>query len=292
MRLSRRLTRGVFQTYYNQTELYGLFFKAVSGTLLELGADRKHLGAKLGASSILHTWGQNLSYHPHIHCIIPAGGLNGIGKWVNSRKKFFIPVKVLSAKFRDKFMALLRERFGKLKIPRGMQSIHSMPGGVDDFMRSLYTKHWVTYCKPPFKSPTCVLNYLGRYTHKIAISESRIISCKDGNVTFKWRDYKDGGKNKVMSLNATEFIRRFMMHVLPKGFSKIRHFGLLASRDKARRIALCQKLTKSRYSCHNTLSNHELLSTILGKDYNLCPECKTGKLSRASPSYPVRTRHQ
>lgn len=273
---------------HNQPQLYNLFFRAVKETLLELGANPKHLGATIGATCILHTWGQNLSYHPHIHCIIPAGGLKGTQNWVNSRKKFFIPVKVLSAKFRGKFLALLREMTGQLLFIEDNERFIQTPGAFDNFFKLLYSKPWVTYVKKPFKHASCVINYLGRYTHKIAISENRIIKCENGRITFKWRDYRNANKNKLMTLDAVEFIRRFMMHVLPARFTKIRHVGILASRNKTVRIALCQKLTHSKYFCMEKVLKHEVLVAILGEHFNLCPVCKKGSLSRASPSYPSR----
>jgi len=278
--------------YHNQSEMYNLFFRAVRETLLELGADRKYVGATIGATCILHTWGQNLCYHPHIHCVIPAGGLKDDMFWVNSSQKFFIPVKVLSAKFRGKFMALFRESLKKLEFLGENKSLLETPYALDSFIQMLYAKNWITFAKKPYKNASCVLNYLGRYTHKIAISESRIISCEDGKVTFMWRDYRDKNKNKEMTLDVIEFMRRYMMHVLPKGFCKIRHIGILASRNKSSRIELCQRLTKSRFSCVKRLDAHEIRVAILGKGYNLCPACKVGTLSRASPEVALRLASQ
>jgi len=261
--------------------MYGLFFRAVSETLLELGLNKKYLGAKLGITAVLHTWGQNLCYHPHIHCIIPGGGLTADGKWVCSRKKFFIPVKVLSKKFRGKFMAYFRQT--KLSFQGSIEDLNS-PGEYDAFVSGLYQKNWVTYCKPPFKSAAKVVSYLGRYTHRVAISNNRILKLEDGLVTFNWRDYRDSNKVKEMTITAEEFIRRFMMHVLPSGFRKIRHYGILASRDKSRRIALCKKLTNTP-ACDDFVprSALEILTGILGDKFNLCPRCGVGHLIRASP---------
>lgn len=207
--------------FQNQRTVYGILFKAVAETLTELAADKKHLGADIGFTSILHTWGQNLMHHPHIHCIVAGGGLNNIGKWVSSRKKFFIPVKVLSRKFRGKFLFYLKlaYRDGQL------------------------AKEWVVYCKPPFKNAACVEEYLGRYTHRVAISNNRIIGMENGMVTFKWRDYRDSNRWKTMRISVEEFIRRFLIHILPDRFMKIRHYGLLGNRNKTEKLGLCKQLT-------------------------------------------------
>jgi len=262
--------------------MYQLFFRAVSETLLELGYDKKYLGAKLGVTAVLHTWGQNLLYHPHIHCIIPSGGLTGDGKWRNTRKKFFIPVKVLSKKFRGKFMAYFKE--AKLNYHGEMKDL-LIPNHLSSFVSNLYQKNWVVYCKPPFGSAAKVVSYLGRYTHRVAISNNRILKLEDGYVTFKWRDYKDANKVKEMTVTAEEFIRRFLLHILPSGFHKIRHYGLLASRDKSNRITICKKLTNTLIVPHEPRGILEILRDILGDKLNKCPQCSIGNLSRASPLF-------
>lgn len=248
----------------NQQTAYSLFFKAVSQTLLELCADRKYLGATPGITAVLHTWGQNLAYHPHIHCIVTGGGLTSTGKWKSSRKKFFLPVKVLARKFRGKFLAFLK-----------------LAGF--SFPQELYHKDWVVYCKPPFHNSSKVIDYLGRYTHRVAISNSRILQLQDHSVSFSWRDYRDHNRMKVMKLDALEFIRRFMLHILPQGFRKIRHFGILASRDKSARISLCRKLTATSFPLTPAVSIIDSLRKIAGNDFDLCPCCRIGHLSRASP---------
>jgi len=254
--------------YQNQKIMYDLFFKVVSETLLELGLDKKYLGARLGVTAVLHTWGQNLMYHPHIHCIVPSGGLTPEGKWINSRKKFFIPVKVLSRKFRGKFLFYLKR--AKLQ-----------------FCQSLYPKEWVVYCKPPFGSASKVVQYLGRYTHRVAISNNRILKLEYGSVTFRWRDYRDANKVKAMTVTAEEFIRRFMLHILPPGFRKIRHYGILASRDKSARINLCKKLTNTAFVFATPRETIEILRDMLGDKFNLCPFCGIGHLTRASPASKI-----
>jgi hypothetical protein len=266
--------------YQNQSVLYKLFFKAVSETLLELCMNPKYLGAVPGITAVLHTWGQNLMFHPHIHCIVSGGGLAANNKWVESRKKFFIPVKVLSKKFRGKFMAYFREASVQF---HGSISKLNDPVFFRSFVENLYRLDWVTYCKPPFENAAKVIRYLGRYTHRVAISNNRIISADNGYVTFKWRDYSDKNIVKTMTVTAVEFIRRFFLHVLPHGFRKIRHYGILSARYKTDRISLCKKLTNTPFFADAALSVLELLQNRLGIDFNLCPRCGVGHLIRASP---------
>ena len=256
--------------YQNQNKLYSLMFRIVAETLQGLAADKKYLGATLGFTSILHTWGQNLCFHPHIHCVIPAGGLSDVGRWVDSRKKFFLPVKVLSRKFRGKFLHYMKT---ESLVFSGEQSYLNEPHHFLNLLDVCYHKDWVVYCKPPFKSAACVVEYLGRYTHRIAISNNRIISIGDGRVTFKWRDYRDENKWKVMSVSAFEFIRRFLLHVLPHRFMKIRHYGLFANRDKTKRITICKQLTFTPITERIRASALDLLSRMFGRDFSLCIHC-------------------
>jgi len=268
--------------YQNQDTMYNLLFKTATGTLMELSDDRKYLGATPGITAVLHTWGQNLLYHPHIHFIVTGGGLTSSNKWVNSREKFFIPVKVLSAKFRGKFMAALRT--AKLNFFNDMADLES-PAAFNTFVSFLYGKDWVTYCKPPFQSPSKVISYLGRYTHRVAISNNRILRCGGGLVTFSWRDYKNANKVKEMTITAVEFIRRFMLHILPSGIRKIRHYGLLAPRNKAERIELCRSLISPDGCLHPTSAPRsvvEILQDTFGVDFNKCTCCGIGHLHCAS----------
>jgi len=258
--------------YENQKELYGLLFHCVSETLQELSADEKYLGAKIGLTAVLHTWGQNLCFHPHIHCIVPAGGLNSLGLWQHSRHKFFLPVKVLSRIFRGKFLALLKQQ--KSDLPQSL-------------LNDCYNKEWVVYCKPPFKTAACVVEYLGRYTHRVAISNNRILKLENGQVSFKWRDYKDGSQWKVMSISAEEFIRRFLLHVLPPGFMKIRHFGFLSSRGKQTKLPLCKKLTGTLLIQKVKLQTETLLTKILGRNPSVCQSCGYNGLMRTGLSPPI-----
>lgn len=265
----------------NQSVCYNLLFKAVSQTLMELASDKKYLGATTGFTGILHTWGQNLMFHPHIHCIVPAGGLNALNKWVPSKKKFFLPVKVISRKFRGKYLALLLDAFnnGALKFFGDNKDLEH-PSRFQNFLSPLYQKEWVVYCKPPFKTAATVVEYLGRYTHRIAISNHRILSAKDGTVSFKWRDYKDHNKWKVMTLSAHEFIRRFLLHVLPSRFMKIRHFGILGNRNKTEKLLICKTETNTPIIEKLELSTLDLIEQLIGERAFRCPCCNSDHLTR------------
>lgn len=261
--------------YQNQSKVYNILFKAVGETLEELGTDKKYLGAQIGFMEVLHTWGQTLVYHPHIHAIVPGGGINKEGKWRNSKKKFFIPVKVLSRKFRGKFLYYLKQE--KLEF-YGKNKHLEIKENFDELIGKLYAKEWVSYCKPPFKDASKVIRYLGRYTHRVAISNNRILKEENGEITFKYRDYKDNKTTKEMTLKADEFIRRFMMHILPPRFMKIRHYGLLGNRNKKTKLAECKKLTKTANLEKLEISTLEILKKTLGVNFNICPVCKTGYL--------------
>lgn len=253
----------------NRKDIFNLLLKASSETIRELARDKKYLGAEIGLTSILHTWGQNLMFHPHVHMIVPGGGLTPDSKWVNSRKKFFIPVKVMAKKFRGKFLHYFKQR----KDASQYQNLIS----------SLYQKNWYVYCKRPFKTTNSVLAYLGRYTHRVAISNHRIMSMQNGQVSFKWRDYKDGSKEKLMTISATEFMRRFLLHILPPQFTKIRHYGFLASAAKKKKLTLCKRLLKVKLlPPKEKLSAVELMKKLTGRDISLCPSCGS-PLARASP---------
>jgi hypothetical protein len=264
--------------YQNQKALYTLLFKAVSETLAELASDKKYLGAKIGFTSVLHTWGQNLMHHPHIHCIVPGGGLSSIGKWVNSRKKFFIPVKVLSRKLRGKFLYYLKQLYDQNKLEfHGSQTYLSDHKEFEKLLSTLYGKEWIVYCKPPFKNAVCVVEYLGRYTHRVAISNNRIVSLEKDTVSFKWRDYKDSSRHKVMTLSTEEFIRRFLIHILPSGFMKIRHYGLLGNRNKTSKMKICKQLTNTPLLTKEKASTLQLIQKIIGIDLSKCSNCGSEK---------------
>jgi len=228
----------------NPRLLYNLLFSASAATLLEVAADPKHLGAQIGFCSILHTWGQNLLDHPHMHCVVPAGGLApDHSRWVKPRYPFFLPVKVLSRVFRGKLLAALRRSFRRNEL-RFCGQLQELAGKkrFADFLRTLFRQDWVVYAKPAFGGPAQVLRYLGRYTHRVAISNHRLLAFDGDQVTFRWKDYAHGGKQRKMTLSAVEFLHRFLAHVLPKGFVRIRHFGFLANCHRGRRLPLCQRL--------------------------------------------------
>jgi len=260
---------------HNREHLLNLLFSASSLTLKTLALDVKYLGAETGFTSILHTWGQNLQFHPHVHVIIPGGGLTADGQWRNSRKKLFIPVRVMAKLFRGKFLHALQAVRHKLK--------KSEDDGVwQKLIDTLYAKDWYVYSKRPFKTCHSVLQYLGRYTHRVAISNHRIVSIHDNRVSFKWRDYKDGSKEKLMTLTADEFIRRFLLHVLPPGFTKIRHYGFLGAAVKKKKLALCKKLTGAVITEKLKLSIADLMKKLTGRDITLCPICGIGHFSLLS----------
>jgi hypothetical protein len=230
--------------FHNKKILYGLLFRASSATLLEIAADPKHLGAEIGFLSVLHTWGQNLLHHPHVHCVVPAGGLSPDHKtWVHPRYPFFLPVKVLSRVFRGKFVAGLKHAFrkGELCLPGGLKPL-AQEKTFHTFLRSLFRQDWVVYAKPPFGGPEHVLQYLARYTHRVAISNHRIVAFADGKVSFLWKDYACHNKRRLMMLTAEEFLRRFLLHTLPRGFIRIRFSGFFASRRRAALLPICQQL--------------------------------------------------
>ena len=227
----------------NPRMFYDLLFTASAQTLLEVAGDPRHLGAEIGAISILHTWGQNLLLHPHVHCVIPAGGISpDHTRWIGPRYRFFLPVKVLGRVFRGKFRAGLKRLYRRKQLRcAGPASLLAEPKQFHQLLRRLHRQDWVVYAKPAFGGPEKVLRYLGRYTHRIAISNHRLLVFDSERVTFR-KDYAHGGKQRKMTLDATEFLRRFFLHVLPKGFVRIRHFGFLANRFRSSRLALCRQL--------------------------------------------------
>ena len=228
----------------NQDELYSLLFRAVAETLRQVARDPKHLGAEIGFFGILHTWGQNLLFHPHIHCVIPGGGISSDQtQWVRPQDTFFLPVQVLAKVFRGKFVAGLRRAHRKKRLAcAGSIQYLEDEKRFSAFLRTLFRKDWVVYAKPAFGGPDQVIRYLGRYTHRVAISNHRLVSFDNNQVTFRWRDYAHGNKQRLMTVSAEEFIRRFLLHILPKGFVRIRHFGLMANHRRTAFLDLCRKL--------------------------------------------------
>jgi putative transposase/transposase-like zinc-binding protein len=255
----------------NPRVIYGILFRAVAESLLEMAADPKRLGARIGFLAVLHTWTQRLEHHPHVHCAVPAGGLSPDGeKWILPRKKkFFLPVKPLGHLFRGKFLAYLEEAFAANDLGfygRLWELAH--PVRFTEFVSSLRDREWVVYAKPPFGGPQKVLQYLARYTHRVAISNGRLLGLENGRVRFRWRDSQDHNQIKEMSLEAVEFIRRFLLHVLPSGFVKIRHFGFLSNRNRKKMVQHCRGL----------LPPSAAEAIVMEPHPPLCPICKVGHL--------------
>jgi hypothetical protein len=264
--------------------VYDLLFQSASATLQSFGRDPKHLGGQIGITAILHTWGQNLSQHVHLHCIVTGGGLSPDGsRFLPARRGFLFPVRALSKVFRGKFLAGLKKARERRELPQDLR----LPMDV------LQGTPWVVYAKPSFGRPQAVLDYLGRYTHRVAISNDRIVALREGVVHFRWRDYADGNQNKVMQLGAGEFIRRFLLHVLPHGFVRIRHFGLLAHRHRRAQLERCRALLEVCAPALDPDSQESTAQRILrrtGVDILRCPACTLGRMHPVAvlPSRPPR----
>ncbi len=278
----------------NQRVCYSLLFRAVSETLQQIAADTRHLGAKIGFLAVLHTWSQNLLHHPHVHCVVPAGGLSPDGsRWIPCRPKFFLPVRVLSRLFRGKLLALLRQAFAEGTLEFfGQLADLAEPARFHAWLRKSNKTEWVVYAKPPFGGPEHVLKYLARYTHRVAISSSRLLSLDNGRVTFRWRDSRHGNQTKSMTLEAVEFIRRFLLHILPSGFVKIRHFGFLANRNRSSALALCRQHLNASSSADDPVAilTREQQSALERR----CPVCHAGVLRIVEwlSAYQILSREQ
>jgi hypothetical protein len=232
--------------YQNKAKVYGLLFSAAAEALTTIAADPRHLGAQIGITAVLHTWGQNLDHHPHVHCIVPGGGISPNGnQWIGCRPSFFLPVRVLSRLFRRLFLEglLALHAAGKLAFFNELAGLQSAPE-FTAYLAPLRKSEWVVYAKRPFAGPAQVLRYLARYTHRVAIGNSRLVDLSDAHVTFRWKDYRENSadKRKVMRLPVGEFMRRFLMHVLPSGFHRIRYYGLFANGHRAEKLALCRNV--------------------------------------------------
>jgi Putative transposase/Transposase zinc-binding domain len=267
----------------NKREMYGLLFRATAETLQEIAADPQHLGAQIGFFCILHTWGQTLTHHPHLHCVVPGGGISLDGsRWVACRPGFFLPVRVLSDRFRNLYLRNLEESYaaGKLQFYGELQQL-SDPRSFARYLVPLGDRHWVVYAKTPFGGPERVLDYLGRYTHRVAISNHRLKELKDGQVTFTYKDYKHEQRQKMMTLSVDEFLRRFLMHVLPDHFQRIRHYGLLGNRHRVENLACCRELLAMPESVPQPSRDYrERYKELSGHDLLLCPQCRTGTMVR------------
>lgn len=262
--------------YINQKMAYDLLFKAAGQTLMQCAKNTQYIGAQAGAVALLHTWGQTLTYHPHIHTIVPAGGLSDDGmEWIPSSKKFFVPVKVLSAVFRGILCRLLEQSIlkGEIKLPDDTPDFETLK-------TKCYTKKWVVYAQKPFATADNLIQYLGNYTHRVAISNHRLVYYNDAKVTFSYKDNKAAGVRKTMTLEMEEFVRRFMQHVLPSGFCKIRYFGFMAICNMKSQLSLCFSLllTPTYLSRTDGLQATEVLQILTGKDPLRCTKCQTGKL--------------
>jgi hypothetical protein len=256
----------------NKKLIYGLLLRASAETLLEVACDPRHLGAEIGFFSVLHTWNQKLNLHPHVHCVIPAGGLSfDHTHWIKSRSRFFLSIRVLRRVFRGKFVAGLKHAFqsGRLNF-RGNLAALAQPRTFAAWLRSLFRKDWVVYAKPPFGGPEYVLQYLGRYTHRVAISNHRLVSFTEGKVTFRWRDSAHNNEQKLMTIALDEFLRRFLLHLLPKGFVRIRNFGFLANRKRATNLPLCFQLLGSAAA---PPIEQDKSGTNNASDLWRCPKC-------------------
>jgi len=257
----------------NPKKVYGALFQAVADSLSELAADPKHLGAEIGFLAVLHTWGQTLALHPHVHCVVPGGGLAPDGRWKSCRPGFFLPVKPLSRLFRSKFLDLLTNLYTESELVcAGQQEELADPRRFAIWMHDLRRTDWVVYSKPPFGGPQQVLKYLARYTHRIAISNHRLVDVNGERVSFQWKDYSEDSESKIMTLEGVEFLRRFLQHVLPSGFVRIRHFGFLANRCREEKLAHC----RAALSVKQPPTPDEVTEDF--DESPICPSCSRGRL--------------
>ena len=279
-------------TFQNKARVYDILFKAASETLRAIAADPKHLGAEVGVVAVLHTWGQNLHHHPHVHCVVPGGGLSPDGgRWISCRPGFFLPVRVLSRLFRRLFLQHLQAAFdeGALRFFGALAEL-VQPTVFTERLKHARQVEWIVYSKPPFGGPQRVLAYLGRYTHRVAIANSRLVSLDDGRVSFRWKDYRHHDKAKVMALDNFEFIRRFLLHTLPDGFHRIRHYGFLANGHRAKKLALCRKLLTLPPQDKPSIAAEagELRSSTVTRNPS-CPCCGSAMVVLGTQPSPMRT---
>jgi hypothetical protein len=280
--------------FQNKRVVYAILFRAAAEALREIAADPRHLGAEVGAVAVLHTWGQTLQHHPHLHCIVPGGGLSADQtRWVSCRPGFFLPVRVLSRRFRTLFMAQLRAAFaaGELRFSGALAALEGYAAFAER-LDAMSGAEWVVYAKRPFAGPEQVLAYLGRYTHRVAIANSRLVEIADGRVSFTWKDYRQEGCAKVMTLEAGEFMRRFLLHAVPDGFHRIRHVGFLANGHRTAKLALCRVLLAASKPEPLPVEDYrERHRRLTGHDLAVCPDCggpmhERGPLQRQPPPRP------
>jgi len=269
--------------YQNKRQIYNILFRAASETLRTIAADPKHLGAEIGFFAVLHTWGQNLLHHPHLHCVVPGGGLSLDGtRWISCKPTFFLPVRVLSRLFRRLLLDHLEKAFvaGELQFFSSLEPLRERRAFLR-YLAPARKAEWSVYAKPPFAEPEHVLRYVARYTHRVAISNDRLIGLDDGKVHFRWKDYRDGCRHKIMALAAEEFIRRFLIHVLPEGFQRIRYYGFLANRYREQKIALCRRLMQMPPPMPTgqvTKDYRDRYEELTGASLKSCPVCHQGHM--------------
>jgi hypothetical protein len=269
--------------FYNQDAVYDMLFRATAETLLTMARDPKHLGAEIGFFAVLHTWGQNLHFHPHLHCVVPAGGLSADHeRWIaGRRRRFLFPVKVLSQLFRRLLLEALEKAYaaGQLQFFGDLKPLRDPPAFAR-YLAPLRKSKWVVYAKAPFGGPQHVLEYLGRYTHRVAISNRRLLALEEGQVSFQWKDYRDGQQQKVMTVSAEEFIRRFLQHTVPTGFQRIRYYGFLANCHRAEKLDLCRQAMVCSLLLPQPADCRDFLATLTSTNLRLCPQCGIGTLTR------------
>lgn len=268
--------------YQNKRVVYNILFRATAETLTTIAADPKHLGAQIGFFAVLHTWGQNLHFHPHLHCVVPGGGLAPDGqRWVFCRPGFFLPVRVLSRLFRRLFLTALKRSFDtdKLKFFGALEHLDE-PCAFARHLNRAKESEWVVYAKRPFAGPQQVLDYVGRYTHRVAISNNRLVDIDNDQVRFQWKDYRHHDRVKTMTLSADEFIRRFLLHVLPAGFPRIRYYGFLGSRGRQEKLALCRRLLGMLPTVPTTAEHdyRDRFEDLTGSSVRQCPQCHRGHM--------------
>lgn len=281
--------------FQNKKVVYGTLFTVTAETLKTIAADPKHLGAELGFFAVLHTWGQNLLFHPHLHCVVPGGGLAPDGRqWVPCRPDFFLPVKVLSRLFRRLFLESLQKAFDASEL-QFFGALAPLRNGAAfaEYLAPAKTSEWVVYAKRPFAGPQQVLDYVGRYTHRVAISNHRLLDIDNDRVSFQWKDYRHGGEAKVMTLSAEEFIRRFLLHVLPDGFQRIRYYGFLGNRYRHEKLDLCRRLlgmpvVSQPPAASSTEKNYlDRYEDLTGSSLRQCPQCQLGRMVRVLTLLPA-----
>jgi len=271
--------------YQNKKVVYGILFRVTAETLTTIAVDPKHLGAQIGFFAVLHSWGQNLLFHPHLHCVVPGGGPSPDGqRWISCRPDFFLPVRVLSRLFRRLFLESLQKAFdsGELQFFGALEPLRERLAFVRHLARAK-TSEWVVYAKRPFAGPQQVLDYVGRYTHRVAISNNRLLDIENDQVRFQWKDYRTGDQIKAMTLSADEFIRRFLLHVLPGGFQRIRYYGFLGNRYRQEKLDQCRRLLGMQMPDPHATSPPEQdyrdrYEDLTGCSLRQCPQCQRGRM--------------